>query len=195
MSTDELPPAEGALDRPSSGHQREETLPVDGLVRDHHPELRKHVYKRVRSWADAEDIVQQTYINLWQVPRLSAVENVRAYLYKIAGNLAQDWLRKRRVRESFAQEELLRALATARSAEEICESRDDFAELLKRIDDLPQQCRMALLLYRHEGLSLQEVAERLGIQPKSVHALIARAMKYLLETGPQEHGLRRGGRR
>ena len=195
MSSNDLSTTDAGKDLPSPDCiQGEITSRVDGLMRIHQPELRKHVYRRVGSWADADDIVQQTYINLWRARGVNAVDNIRAYLYRIAGNLSQDWVRKRRVRESFAREEVLRTLASARSAEEICESRDDFAELLRRIDDLPQQCRMALLLYRHEGLSLAEVAQRLGIQPKSVHALIARAMKYLMEAAPQERSDRRGPR-
>jgi DNA-directed RNA polymerase specialized sigma24 family protein len=45
---------------------------------------------------------------------------------------------------------------------------------------------------RHEGLSIDEAAAHLGIKPKSVRALISRAMKYLLATVPQESFTTRG---
>jgi RNA polymerase sigma factor (sigma-70 family) len=188
LQSEELAPS------PSGAADDAASLPgLDGLVRNHHPELRKHVYRHVGSWADADDIVQQTYVNFFRKgPKV--IDNVRAYLFKMAGNLAHDWVRRRRVRDTFAADELLRTLEVARSPEEVCESRDEFAALWTRIEELPPQCRRALLLYRHEGLSLEEVGKELGIQPKSVHALISRAMKYLLQTVSEEN-LRSGGRR
>jgi RNA polymerase sigma factor (sigma-70 family) len=186
LQSEELAPTpSGAVDDAAS------LQGLDGLVRNHHPELRKHVYRHVGSWADADDIVQQTYVNFFNKGLLGkrgpkVIDNVRAYLFKMAGNLAHDWVRKRRVRDTFAEDELLRTLEVAHSTEEVCESRDEFAVLLTRIEELPPQCRRALLLYRHEGLSLEEVGKELGIQPKSVHALISRAMKYLLQAVSEE---------
>jgi RNA polymerase sigma-70 factor (ECF subfamily) len=188
MSTKQALPTEAvsritASDSPLSG---EGFSAFDGLVRSAHPELRQHVYRRVGSWDDADDIVQETYFKLSRVRSSSAVRNVRSYLFKMAANLAHDWNRKRRVRESIYRQESQRAPAVTRSTEDVCLSQDEFEHLLERLDDLPEKCRTALLLYRYEGLSLEEVGARLGIQKRSVLPLIARATKFLLETVSQE---------
>jgi RNA polymerase sigma-70 factor (ECF subfamily) len=150
-----------------------------GLVRSHHPELVRHVYQYVRSWSDALDIVQQIYLNFLRTPGLSGVTNVRAYLFRAAGNLAIDWNRKTRVRDAYAREEPLRTPTLALSAEQTCQNRQDLEYLSRQIDALPPRCRTALLLVRGEGLSVEEAAKRLGIKPKSVRGHIARAMKCL----------------
>ncbi len=183
MSTKQALPTEAASrvtasDSPLSGDR---VSAFDGLVRSAHPELRKHIYQRVGSWDDADDIVQETYFNLMRARGVSAVSNVRSYLFKMAANLAHDWHRQRRVRESIYRQESERAPAVTRSTEDVCLSQDEFEYLLERLDDLPQKCRTALLLYRCEGLSLEEVGERLGIQKRSVLPLIARATKFLLD--------------
>jgi len=141
----------------------------------------------VRSWADARDIVQQIYLHCLNSGGLRSVTNVRAYLYRSVENLANDWQRKSRVRESFAREQPLRSPTSVASAEEICEEQQELERLLQRIDDLPQQCRAAVLMVRCEGLSVDETAAKLRIKPKSVRGHIRRAMKYLLATVAAEN--------
>ena len=47
------------------------------------------------------------------------------------------------------------------------------------IDELPEKCREAFLLYRLDELSCQEVAARLGLQERMVWRYIARALEYV----------------
>ena len=177
---------------PSSSREAEYSARLSTLVARHHSELLRHVYQHVHSWPDAGDIVQQIYENVLRPPGLSTVTNVRAYLFRAAGNLAKDWQRKKRVRDAYANEQPLRAPTLAISAGEACESRQALEFLLQQIDTLPHQCRMALLLVRIEELSIEEAAVRLGIKPKSVRSLIARALKHLLATGILETLIPRG---
>jgi RNA polymerase sigma factor (sigma-70 family) len=194
MSTKQaLPPEAVSRMTPSNSLQSSERFSAfDGLVQSAHTELRQHVYRRIGSWEDADDIVQETYFNLLRARGISAVSNVRSYLFKMAANLALDWHRQRRVRESVYRQESQRAPAVTRSTEDICLSEDEHKHLLERLDDLPKKCRTALLLYRCEGLSLEEVGARLGIQKRSVLPLIARATKYLLDAVSQERLSPRG---
>lgn len=153
----------------------------EGLVARHRKELRHHAYRATGSWADADDIVQQTFFNYWRIRSAAAITNVRAFLFKMVGNASQDSRRAAQVRASFAQDEVLRALSASRSAEEICATEEELARLLRHIQDLPLQYQRALLMYRHEGLTLEEIGQRLGIQKKSVSKALSRAMKYLLD--------------
>lgn len=165
----------------------------EGLIRSHQPELRNYAYRCVGSWADADDIVQEIYLRFIGTRRIAVVGNERAYLFKMVGNLARDWMRSRRIRDSYAQDAVARELEVAHSAEHICASEDELSYVCARIADLPPQCRKAILLYRHEGLTLEEVGQRLGIKPRSVHKLISRAMEYLLEAVPEKDSGPRGG--
>ncbi|MFT4254692.1 MAG: sigma factor, partial [Caulobacter sp.] len=76
---------------------------LTSLVRSHHGELVSHVRGSLRSGADAEDLVQETWIRAGRVMEAEArggpvIGNIRALLFRIAGNLSIDHLRKRRVR-------------------------------------------------------------------------------------------------
>jgi RNA polymerase sigma-70 factor (ECF subfamily) len=47
------------------------------------------------------------------------------------------------------------------------------------MDKLPEKARLVFILKRHEGLSLNEIADQLGISPKTVENQITRALKIL----------------
>ena len=160
---------------------------VSGLVQTHDRSFRRTAFRRLSSWQDAEDVCQEAYVKLLDASRLPSVKSLPAYVFRMVKNAAVDLKRKHRAAEEGSADELVRAAGTARSAEEMCESRDVFEQVMKRIDDLPERSREALLLYRFQELSLEEVASRLGIEKKSVHALISRALKYLSEVMPEEH--------
>jgi RNA polymerase sigma factor (sigma-70 family) len=157
---------------------------LNGLVRLHHLELVTHVNRRIHSLSDAKDIVQQLWFNLFRSNALSGVTNLRAYLYKAAGNSARDWNDKKRVRQAYADEQAVAPPDVEPSAEEICEHRQELEYLLRQIDRLPRQYRMAILLVRCEGLSLEEAAVRLGVKPGSVKKSLQRAMKQLATAVP-----------
>jgi RNA polymerase sigma-19 factor, ECF subfamily len=156
----------------------------DDLVRNHHLELVRHVNRRVHSWSDAKDIVQQIWLNLFRSTGLSNITNLRAYLFKAARNSARDWNEKILVRQVYADEQPLRGPELEPSAEEVCEHRQDLECLLQQIGSLPPQCRMTLLLVRCEGLTLDEAAVRLGVKPESVKKSLQRAMKHLATAVP-----------
>lgn len=152
---------------------------VTGLVNSHHHNLRRNAFRTLGSWADAEDVCQDAYCKLLNSRALPAVRDLTGYVFKMIHNAGQDLLRRRRVREIATADERVRAANTARSAEDICESTDEFERLLRLIDELPERSRQVVLLYKFEELSLDQIAARLGIQKGSVTTRITHAMKYL----------------
>ena len=69
------------------------------LVEPHRRELRAHGYRLLGSVQEAEDLVQETFLRAWQ--RRETFQGrapLRAWLYKIATNLALDLLKQRRRR-------------------------------------------------------------------------------------------------
>jgi RNA polymerase sigma-70 factor (ECF subfamily) len=76
-----------------------QTLAVDALYEEHRRFLWSLCYRMTGSAADAEDLVQDTFVRAIERPPGRTDESLRPWLVKVALNLARDLLRRRRRRE------------------------------------------------------------------------------------------------
>jgi RNA polymerase sigma factor (sigma-70 family) len=197
MNTNEAIPADGisrSTESPSVD-RKERQAELEELLRKHNDELVNYVYVRVGDRAEARDIVQEAYCKIFRLGDSRAISHLRAYLYETAGNLANDWLRKKVVRDRYARDELLRANREGLSPEHIWVAREELQALLKAVGQLPLQCRRAFVLVRYHGLSFEEVGIRLGIKTHSARRQVERAIEYLLTTVSQESVTTRRGKK
>jgi len=88
---DPLPPEEG-----EDARARAEV--IEQLFRQHNGKLVSFLSARLRSEAEAAEVAQEAYVRMLELDRPGRVSFQRAYLFKIAANLAVDRLRKRSVR-------------------------------------------------------------------------------------------------
>lgn len=145
---------------------------------------------RTGSAAEADDIVQEMYERLIGLPDGGAgVENVPAFLNRMALNLAFDRQRSR-ARSVARDGEWLDAnadidgpepIAEQPSAEDVAASREELRLLRDAIDALPPQGRRVFEMHKLQGRPHAEVAATLGISRSAVEKHIAAAMKNLLK--------------
>jgi RNA polymerase sigma-70 factor (ECF subfamily) len=76
-----------------------EALAVEALYEEHRPFLWSLCYRMTGSAADAEDVVQDTFVRAIERPPGRTDQPLRPWLVKVALNLARDLLRRRRRRE------------------------------------------------------------------------------------------------
>ncbi|BBK34885.1 RNA polymerase sigma-70 factor (ECF subfamily) [Stella humosa] len=154
------------------------------LVEAHYEELRAFVRRRVGSASAAQDVVQETWLRVAAEPAERAPEpprplaQARAYIYRVAGNLAIDRLRRDRLelRHGAGLPLPLEQPGTEPGPDRVVAAREEMAILRQAIQELPERCRDAFLLYRGEGLTMRETALRLGISEKTVEKHVAKAM-------------------
>jgi RNA polymerase sigma-70 factor (ECF subfamily) len=70
----------------------------------------------------------------------------------------------------------LEATCSAPLQDAVVQGRQELALLHRTIDELPPKCRVVFLLSREHGLTMKEIAARLGISEKTVEKHILRAM-------------------
>jgi len=148
--------------------------------------------RMTRNPADAEDLVQETYLKAYRgFGGFTQGTNLKAWLYRILTNTYINTYRakKRRPDESDLDEveDLylyrrlggLEAAAAGRSAED--ELLDWFTddEVKQALEDLPEQFRMAVLLADVEGFSYKEIAEILDVPIGTVMSRLHRGRKGL----------------
>jgi len=144
-------------------------------------DLRRFIRRRVPDDHLAEDLLQETFVRIHRNLRtLEDTARLPAWVYQIARNVITDHFRKPAVDGV--------ALGEVDPAEEQhssspcqplpCEWRDEL------LHQLPEPYREAMLLSEIEGLTQQEVADRLGLSLPGAKSRIQRGrgmLKYVLE--------------
>lgn len=146
----------------------------DGLLR--------YAHSLVQREATAQDVVQQAFMEVWDMrDRLDPDQSLKALLYRIVRNRAYNQKRNEKNRRS-KREEIKRETGPpqdnpqhAIDAEQLERNLNDW------IDALPERQQEALRLSRFDNLSHDEVAEVMGISPRTVNNHIVRALRRLRE--------------
>jgi len=155
---------------------------ITALVAEYSTTLYRVAYSVARNAAEAEDIVQETFLRvLRHQSKLGEIRDARVWLVRIAWNLALDRKRRSKTRpETEDIADLARTLpANERRADDEVISSQESARVLALIDQLPQKEREALLLSAMEELSTAEIAAICATTESSIRSRIFRARREL----------------
>lgn len=147
----------------------------------HYPDLLQFLIRQLRDTELAADIAQETYLRLVALgePK-TLIEQPRAFIFRVASNLAIDQQRResrhsqRRAPEELASSETDRRLC----AETIHLARERLNSLDAALAELPTNYSQALMLSRLDGLTYTEIGQQLGVSPSMVAKYIAQALKH-----------------
>lgn len=152
------------------------------LFEHHHKKLYSFLFHLLNSKEDAEEIVQETFIKIWE-KREDFIEGYpfESFLFKIAKNAFLNLNRKKVNRRVFEEHlNLLQEISSEKSDDYIIfKETSDIIDII--ISGLSPKRKEIFLLRRIEGLSRQEIAERLGISVVTVDGQLLKANKYLKE--------------
>ena len=160
--------------------------------------------RMTRNPADAEDLVQETYLKAYRAfASFQEGTNLKAWLYRILTNTYINAYRAKKRRPEQADvddvEDLylyrhlggLEGATAGRSAEDELLDHLTEGEVKEAIEELPEQFRMAVLLADVEGFSYKEIAEILDIPIGTVMSRLHRGRR-ALEKRLYEFGRARG---
>lgn len=144
-------------------------------------QLTGYAYSIVKTSTDAEDIVSNAFIKLWQEQKFAEDEcygHLRNYLFLVVKNQALSILRRREIRKRIEQ------IITVSEAEEpvIYDQLHDkkrMARLKECIEQLPPKSKQAFELRYLEELRGKQVSKILNANESTVRTLCAHAMHIL----------------
>jgi RNA polymerase sigma-70 factor, ECF subfamily len=147
------------------------------LVARHGSNLERFAKRVLRDDAEAEDVVQETFLRLWQrAAEYRPAARVGTWLHSIAYHLAVDRLRATKRLDAFEDED--GGAVSARQPLLLDEKRR--AELLDAaLAALPGRQGAAVTLVHLHGLSGEEAAEVLGVGAEALESLLARGRRAL----------------
>lgn len=146
----------------------------------HGREIERYLARRVDCTETAADLTQEAFFRLLQHDGRESIENVRAFLFRIASNLAKDHLRKLRRQQTdvVTPENLTRVADQAPSIDRRMEDRERLEVLRRAIAELPARTQDIFRLNRIQRLSYNEIAERLGVSESTVQKHLATALEH-----------------
>jgi RNA polymerase sigma factor (sigma-70 family) len=157
----------------------QDRLITEALERDE-PRLRSFIRRRVVDTGDAEEILQDVFYELVEAYRfMKPMEQVTAWLYRVARNRITDLFRKQRpvsLNEPIGGEEesssLEALLPSPNAGPDAVYARNVLLDLLEEaLDELPENQREVFLAHEVLGRSFKEIAEETGV---SVNTLLSR---------------------
>jgi RNA polymerase sigma-70 factor, ECF subfamily len=166
---------------------------VTALVHEYSTTLYRVAYSVTRNAADAEDVVQETFLRvLRHRSKLAEVRDYRVWLVRIAWNLVLDRKRRAKTRPQADDfEELARILPAGElSAEKLVITAQRHARILRLIDTLPAREREVLLLSAVNELSTVEIALVLKTTESTIRSRLYRARHALAALLEQEGSLK-----
>jgi RNA polymerase sigma-70 factor (ECF subfamily) len=141
--------------------------------------LLRVAFTRLKSTADAEDVVQEVFLRLiTKRPAFHSEEHEKAWLIRTAINLSRDVL-KSSARHNIPLDE------------DILLSQNEGSPLLSTVLSLPEKYRTVIHLYYYEGFSIKEIARILALPAATVGTRLSRAraqLKVILEEEAPNHG-------
>lgn len=143
-------------------------------------EVYEYVIKVLRDHDDTSDILQATFLALWeQRQKLKQVNSVRAYIFSIARFQAFNHLRRSKYQITL-KESLLRYFNDdAVNPEDLYINAEIEELIIKEIDSLPAKMKEIFVLSREDGLSYKEISSKLKVSENTVKKQISNSLKYL----------------
>lgn len=149
------------------------------LYEAHRHSLFRYLVRLSGDESIAEDIVQETFLRLVRRPP-SHSNNVRAWLFTVASNIARDGLRERtRHRRLLAESPDRVPLGDAvPNPDQVAERSETRKRVQEMLETLSEKERIVLLM-REEGFTHSEIADVVNTTTKSIGTVIARALRKL----------------
>lgn len=157
------------------------------IFNHYYPVLLSFTKEYLPDYDIARDIVQETFIVLWErKDLLNSDSNIKAYLFTIARNKALNFLKRKQLENKVAAIKASEQAETClnyyalkdQSAENIYNT--EFEQLVAEgIKSLPDQCQKIFYMSRFEHCKNQEIADQLNISIKTVESHITKSLKIL----------------
>ncbi len=152
----------------------------------------------VQNAEDAQEITQDVFVAVYQSQdTFQGASTVSTWLYRITINKCLDFLKARKRKKRFAfitslffegSNEVKHHAPEYNHPGVLLENKEALEHLFKKINELPDNQKTALILHKIEQKTQVEIAEIIGVSPKAVESLIQRAKTNLLKSTNNSEG-------
>lgn len=157
------------------------TNDIATLMERYRNELLNYLAQKVSCKDTAQDIFQETFIRCAGYNQKNTIDNPRAFIFRIASNLAIDYLRgcSRHTLHNIDTEELVESIEhPAPSVERTAISEQQLQLLMQALSELPPKCRDVFIMLKLKHYSYAQVEQQLGISQTMILKYLTRALTH-----------------
>ena len=151
------------------------------VFREHWQPLVQHAQKKLGNTEAAQDIIQETFVVLWNSEMLSRPQEIKMYLYGVVRHKILDEFRKNEVRLRYANERSNLVEHHYTSPDQILLTQELKNIIENEILEMPDRMREIFHMKKHSGLSIAEIAKALGLSEQTVKNQLYRGTNRLKE--------------
>lgn len=151
----------------------------ESLYNKHAKGLRNYLYYKFGNLESAEDIVQESFIKLWQKCADVVLDKAKSFLYTIATNMFLN--EKSHDKVVLKYQQIPQYDTNVESPEFLMLEKEYMAKLQKVLADLPDGQREVFLLNRIDKKTYAEIADLLNLSVKAVEKRMHNALIYVRE--------------
>lgn len=161
--------------------QDDDERSFEGLFKLFYLRLLNFCIQYVDNRESAEEIVSDVFTKLWLARKnADQIQNLETYLFIAVKNRSLNHLKQfSRYRVHLLEDVTAHSLINLHNPEKELVQRELIFKMDQAINSLPEQCRIIFSLVKEDGLKYKEVAEILGISPRTVETQLVRALKKL----------------
>ena len=138
----------------------------------HADNLYRFILKNIHDVEKSKDIVQDTFLKVWDKHQEVSTEKVKSYMFSTGYRTMIDLIRREK-KQSRIEEADLNKLTTS-------DQYSDLQQILhEALDQLPEKQKAVILLRDYEGYNSLEIGEITGLTESQVKVYIYRARKFL----------------
>jgi RNA polymerase sigma-70 factor (ECF subfamily) len=159
---------------------RRRTL-MEVLYRQHSRALARFLNGRRLGREEAADILQEAYCRMQQVADVESIEYPRAFLFRVANNLALNVAKHRRVAgEQHAVDiDEVELVAEEPGPYRRLRGEQELALARAALQELPPKCRRAFVMHRFENLSYPQIARELNLSVSMIEKYVSQALAHM----------------
>ncbi|MEM6632860.1 MAG: sigma-70 family RNA polymerase sigma factor [Bacteroidota bacterium] len=163
---------------------------IQRVIKEYNRRLFGFIRGRVSNNDDAEDVLQEVWYQLSRVVDIDSIEQISAWLFRVARNTLTDRYRKKKPEllddQTYADDEgegfIRDLLLDDTPGPEMEYLRELFwEELMEALDELPENQREVFVWNELEGQTFQEISDRTGIKLKTLISRKRYAVAHLRE--------------
>ena len=162
---------------------------IASAIEKYSKQLFGFIRSKVKSTEDAEDVLQDVWYQFSDITNISEIQNTSAWLYSVARNKVIDLYRKKSTESledytiesedgEFNIKDIL--LIDDSASPDLALFKDAFwKEMLKALDELPENQKQVFILNELEDFTLKEIADKNGENIKTIISRKSYAVKHL----------------
>ena len=152
----------------------------DKLFADYGKRLYYFAFGYLKSKEDAEELVQEVFLKIWKNrDNLNPDLSFKAYLFKIAYHFILEFFEKSNRQRDYQHQLLEESIEFTDETSERLDYQLQLEKVERLIEKLPSRQKEILLKRKKEGIPVKEIADQLGISPKTVENHLTEAIKNL----------------